>query len=835
MSDLAERERAIQTACQLILAAVALGAALYWLRPVMIPFVLAVFLALGASPLVELQVRRLRVPKGVAVGTTLLIAIAGLGAVGLVVSASVNQLRANADAYQARLTELVQRVASFEPLQDMGVGYEEMIQSVSAIPISSVGSFLLGTTNAIANLLSQSLLVLIFLVYLLAGSGGGPSTGVWGEIESRIQRYVAMKSMLSLATGVAVGGILSFLGIDLAMVFGLFAFLLNFIPSIGSVIATLLPLPVLLVDPGVSFPVAILAFVLPGAANFAIGNLIEPKVMGDALDLHPITILMALILWGMLWGRRRHAARHAHHGDDEAPVRAARPDPSGCRAAGRASRRLERDGDDVSDSVATLEPPVTDSWTDRLYERFPGPPAQLGVLIAVVLIALIATVSALVGGMTEVIERGDSLLRHRDARIAVVVSLLGGYLPTARRYARLELSERLPEVGALVGRAIEPRPVRLLDGAIGLCFMPVIPLVIDRDPALYFSDDYWGVEQAWHWVVGSFIAWHAGVLIGTCVRESLRVSALAEQIPRVDLLDLSALKPFARLGQRFALLQIGVAAIFATNIVEVALGLAIAVIFALTLGTALVFVGLPALGVHRRIRREKEHELARVNSAIRGEPNALAGSPLEGRADAPSLADLIAYRSTVAEVGEWPLDAPMRLRILLYAGIPLVSWVRIRVRGVDARAGLRPLSTAFALASSPPGGPRDAWQGERHEECHADRRTCRIEAVEPPARAPGRLPLPRASRADPGLSARVDEHPRLPGCGGARRAARTGRGRCPALRRRRRGAPAGRRRDRGPPLAHRRRGERQGRRAPSSQRSRPSPGARARCARSATR
>lgn len=296
------REAGIQTVCLLVLAAIALGGALYWLRPVMIPFVLALFLALGAAPLVDLQVRRLRVPKPLAVGSTLLVAVAGLVAVGGVLTASIRELRANAEAYQQRVAELIELVATWGPLESLGLRYEHVAEQLSQIPVSSVGSFLLGTTNAIVELLSQSVLVLIFLVYLLAGSGGEPSGGIWGEIEGRIKRYVAMKALLSVATGVVVWGILGFLGIDLAMVFGLFAFLLNFIPSVGSVIATLLPIPVVIVDPEVSLPVAAMAIALPGAANFAIGNLLEPKVMGDALDLHPITILMALILWGMLWG-----------------------------------------------------------------------------------------------------------------------------------------------------------------------------------------------------------------------------------------------------------------------------------------------------------------------------------------------------------------------------------------------------------------------------------------------------------------------------------------------------------------------------------------------------
>jgi AI-2 transport protein TqsA len=125
---------------------------------------------------------------------------------------------------------------------------------------------------------------------------------VWEEIERRIERYLVAKVTISAITGTLVGLILSALGVDLALVFGFLAFLLNFIPSIGSIIATLLPLPVILVSPEVSWTTVGLALALPGALQFVIGNVVEPSIIGDSLDLNPIVILMALIFWGVLWG-----------------------------------------------------------------------------------------------------------------------------------------------------------------------------------------------------------------------------------------------------------------------------------------------------------------------------------------------------------------------------------------------------------------------------------------------------------------------------------------------------------------------------------------------------
>ena len=223
---------------------------------------------------------------------------------GGLISASVGQLAQNVDAYQEQLGSLLAELTTKLPLERFGVSVEAQLDPLSQIPASAVGNMLLGTTNALVEILSQSILVLIFVVFLLIGSGGRtpPLTGVWSEIESNIQLYLGTKAALSAATGILVGVTLGVLGVDLALVFGLFAFLLNFIPSVGSVIATLLPLPVVLVSPELSTLAAVLAIAIPGTIQFAIGNVIEPKIMGDTLDLHPIVILIMLIFWGILWG-----------------------------------------------------------------------------------------------------------------------------------------------------------------------------------------------------------------------------------------------------------------------------------------------------------------------------------------------------------------------------------------------------------------------------------------------------------------------------------------------------------------------------------------------------
>ena len=116
------------------------------------------------------------------------------------------------------------------------------------------------------------------------------------------KRYLIAKTGVSVFAGILVWCVLAVMGVPLALVFGLMAGLLNFVPNIGSIIATLLPLPVVLVDPDVSATTAVLAIAVPAGIQIVLGSLVEPRIIGNSLDLHPVPILLALIFWGTMWG-----------------------------------------------------------------------------------------------------------------------------------------------------------------------------------------------------------------------------------------------------------------------------------------------------------------------------------------------------------------------------------------------------------------------------------------------------------------------------------------------------------------------------------------------------
>ncbi len=296
-------ENRVQTICLVVLSTIAVAGSLFYLRPVLIPFVLAVFIALALSAVVEFQCRRLKVPRSLALLATL-----GLGGLAFlliagILSASVAQLRNNSASYLGQLSQLIEQLRAALP-EELAARIEVWdAETLAQIPSSVIGAMLSATSSAILDILSQSLVVLVFVSFLLIGDEWSrASSGIWGEIQARVRRYIVVTAGLSALTGALVGLVLALLGVPLAMAFGLFSFLLNFIPNIGSVIAVLLPLPVLLMDPGISGTTALLAIGIPTAIQFGIGNALAPKVLGDALDLHPVVILLALIFWGTLWG-----------------------------------------------------------------------------------------------------------------------------------------------------------------------------------------------------------------------------------------------------------------------------------------------------------------------------------------------------------------------------------------------------------------------------------------------------------------------------------------------------------------------------------------------------
>ena len=159
------------------------------------------------------------------------------------------------------------------------------------------------------------MLVLLFLLFILLGRGQLMRKVHWAfaphtarkissmltNINKQVQRYLIAKTFISLATGLLATLVLVLFNVQFALIWGILTFLLNFIPSIGSVIATVLPLAVAIIQFQSWIYVLWIALCLIGI-QFVIGNLIDPRIIGRSLNLSPLVVLFSLIFWGWLWG-----------------------------------------------------------------------------------------------------------------------------------------------------------------------------------------------------------------------------------------------------------------------------------------------------------------------------------------------------------------------------------------------------------------------------------------------------------------------------------------------------------------------------------------------------
>ncbi len=285
--------------CLICLLIFALAFALHFMKEVLVPFVFAIFIYSAADPLIDWIEGKLKLPRLPAA----LFVFLGFMALSLglvfIISSSIGSFYDSADVYKERVVALAANFETYLASYGLSMGdinIDERLQDFQLF--GAVKSM----TGALAGFMGNFVLIMIFCLFLILGSR---SQGQQGELlvmlQLKISKYIVTKLTMSVMTGLLVGIILGLLNVELAFMFALLTVLFNFIPNFGSIFATLLPLPVVLLQYGLGWQFMVV-LVGCGSLQFAIGNIIEPKIMGESLDLHPITILLFLIFWGQIWG-----------------------------------------------------------------------------------------------------------------------------------------------------------------------------------------------------------------------------------------------------------------------------------------------------------------------------------------------------------------------------------------------------------------------------------------------------------------------------------------------------------------------------------------------------
>jgi AI-2 transport protein TqsA len=289
----------INNVCLVVLTGVALTAALIYTKAVLLPFTIALFIYSVVTPVIRLLSDKLRLPRTIAILLTILIYFLLTGALIYFVSNSLEQFIRSAGAYRDRLVDFIQWGSVIA--QDYGFQIDDRTirEEIRNMPVFSWARSLSG---GILSFMGNATLIFIFVLFLVFGDRGQRPKNLFVlQVQQKISKYIITKTAISVITGILVGILLLIFGVDLTFMFVVLTILLNFIPSIGSILATLLPMPVVLLQFGFTAPFYI---ILAGSAfiQFSIGNVIEPKLMGESMDLHPVSVLMFLIFWGLVWG-----------------------------------------------------------------------------------------------------------------------------------------------------------------------------------------------------------------------------------------------------------------------------------------------------------------------------------------------------------------------------------------------------------------------------------------------------------------------------------------------------------------------------------------------------
>lgn len=288
----------LQALCLLVLAVVALGFVLNWLHAILIPFTLALGLNILLSPAVDALQSRLRLHRGLAVALVFVLGVAVIVGLGLLAALSVQSFFKGMQTYQAGLQDLAGRWDAWLQARQLPNSRGLLSQATASLPLVDWAKSLSGE---VVDLLMGSVLTGLFLAFILGGQARQPKQGLSARVSTQVRKYLGVKLLLSCVTALMTTAILSWLGVELAVLFGLLAFFLNMIPNIGPVLAVLLPLPLVLLQYG-GGSTLLLAALLPGGVQFYLGNVLEPRLLGRALGLHPVTVLLGLLVWGSLWG-----------------------------------------------------------------------------------------------------------------------------------------------------------------------------------------------------------------------------------------------------------------------------------------------------------------------------------------------------------------------------------------------------------------------------------------------------------------------------------------------------------------------------------------------------
>ena len=285
-----------------IIATILVGWVLTEAATILQPLVIAILLVSVLQPLVRL-LGKVHVPAWVTVVTLTALLLVGLWQGGQLLYSEARAFTTSQGGLQALEEQLIKRA------QESGAP-DPLIEAVRSLDVKAQTLGLLGTVGGFGRGL---LLVVIYMLFIfaeqqifrskilsMAEHRSDDAREVIESIGQGIQRYLSVKTVTSLATGVICYTGLLWLEVPYALLFGFVTFLLNYIPTFGSIAASVLPILTALAIYGLGQ--ATIVAVLYLAVNITLGSILEPRLLGRELNLSPLVILVSVVVWAGLWG-----------------------------------------------------------------------------------------------------------------------------------------------------------------------------------------------------------------------------------------------------------------------------------------------------------------------------------------------------------------------------------------------------------------------------------------------------------------------------------------------------------------------------------------------------
>jgi len=275
---------------------------------ILVPFFLAIFIAIIFTPPL-FWMQRKKIPTIIAIVLIIALMVAIGYLLARFVGGSINEFSNALPEYRELLIQKSTRIQTW--LNKMGIEVTDQMVRKHLNPGIAM-QMASKTLTALGSVLTNAFLILLTVIFILLEAAGFPdkirtalkapekSLSNFNQVSRSVNRYLALKTLLSLLTGILVWLWLSLLGVDYAILWGLVAFLLNYVPNIGSIIAAVPAVLLALIQ------LDLLHTLLTAAGyiviNTAIGNLIEPRLMGGRLGLSTLVVFLSLVFWGWVLG-----------------------------------------------------------------------------------------------------------------------------------------------------------------------------------------------------------------------------------------------------------------------------------------------------------------------------------------------------------------------------------------------------------------------------------------------------------------------------------------------------------------------------------------------------